>query len=544
MRNQRVQQVITRVRRTFDGFTNGQRAVTIIAVVVAIVGGVFFYQWAAKPSMSPLFTTALSASDASAVVTKLQESGVAYELDSAGTTIKVPDDKVAQTRIDLAGAGLPAETKDSGGYASITNAPLTTSDAQQRILIKQATEGELKKSIEKIDTVQEATVQLALPENDVFTSEQAAPKASVMIRPKPNQTLTASQVEAIVHLVSSSIPKLDANNVTVTDSDGKLLSGSGSSGSGVSEARVAQQAAISSGISRTIQAMLDKTVGSGNSSVAVNADLNYDNTRIIKNEYLQPPANAKPLQSDTSTETMTGSGNTPVGGVLGPDNVPVPSASAAGGKSDYKKGTTKEINAIGTQQTTTDAATGGIRRVNVAVALDSRTTGAVNQAAIQQLVCGAAGIDAQRGDTCTVTKMPFDTQAAQAKAAEQAAIDAQKRQDDLIGLAKNIGLGLLLLLALLIGFRQSRKKTVVDAGELESVETPMLPELPGGAHAAIEAGRPAEFELDDDLRVLEATPVDPQGQARVEAREEISTLVEENPDEVARLLRGWMAERN
>ena len=72
---------------------------------------------------------------------------------------------------------------------------------------------------------------------------------------------------------------------------------------------------------------------------------------------------------------------------------------------------------------------------------------------------------------------------------------------------------------------------------------PVLPELPGAA--AIEAGQPAEFELDDDeLRVLEATPIDPQTQARAEAREEISALVQENPDEVARLLRGWMTERS
>ncbi len=544
MRNQRFQQVVTRVRSSFDGFTAGQRAVTIIALVIALVGGVFFFQWASKPQMTTAWPN-LSQTDASSISAKLDEMGVPYEL--SGTTISVPREQVDRVRIDLAAAGLPAGNNANEGYPLVENAPLTTSDSQQRILVKRATEGELKKAIQQIDTVQNATVNLALPDPDVFTRDQATTKASVVVTPKPNQTLASGQVEAIVHLVSSSIPKLDPSNVTVADSTGALLSAQGAGGGGaVGEARVAQQAAQSAQISGQLQALLDRTVGPGNSSVSVRADMDFSNRKTWRNTYIQPPAGAPALQSDTTKELYKGNGQTPVGGVLGPDNIPVPNVNAGASASNFEKTSEKNINAYGTEQTYQDGTAGEVRRLNVAVLLDAKTTGAIQLAPIQQAVCTAAGIDTTRQDICTVSKVPFDTAAASKQKEEAAAAAEQARQDELIDLAKNVGLGLLLLLALLIGFRQSRKRTrTMELGELESVEGPILPELPGGATAAIESGRPAEFELDDDeMRVLEATPVDPQTQARAEAREEIATLVQDNPDEVARLLRGWMTERS
>ncbi len=542
MKNARVQQIVTRVRSTFDGFTRGQRAITVIAVVLAIVGGVLFYRWASAPTMAPLYSN-LPAADTAAVQAKLNEMQVPNQL--SGTTIEVPREQVDQARVDLAAVNLPASTNNQDGYPLVENAPMTTSDAQQRVLIKRATEGELKKAIEKIDTVQSANVQLGLPEPDVFVRDQATTKASVLIQPKPNMSLSGGQVDAIGHLVASAVPKLDVANVTITDTDGSLLSGQGVAGAGMSEQRVAQQASYQSGISSQVQSMLDKTVGPGNSSVAVRADLDFSNTKEWTNEYIQPQAGAPPLQTDTTRELYTGSGQTPVGGVLGPDNIPVPNTNAGASNSNYAKNSDKSINPYGTRQTYRDGTAGQVRKLNVSVLLDSRTTGSAPLGPIQTAVCGAAGVDTTRGDVCTVAKVPFDQTGAKAAAATAAAAEQQARQDELIQLAKNIGLGLLLLLALLIGFRTNRRRTrTIEVGELESVDGPVLPELPGAA-AALEAG-PAEFELDSDdaLRVLEATPVDPQSQARLEAREEIATLVNDNPDEVARLLRGWITERS
>lgn len=546
MKNEKVQHVVTRVKGTFNDFTRGQKAVTIVAVLVALAGAVVFFMWSSRPTMVALYTTPVSTADGSVIQTKLQESGITHEIVNGGTGFRVPDSQVDQLRLDLAGEGIPSKTDAEQGWGIVENAPMTASDEQQRVLIQRATEGELANSIQKIDTVQAVDVNLALPNDDVFVREQAAPSAAVMLTPKSGQTVSATQVEAIVHLVSSSIPKMTPGAVTVTDSSGRLLSAQGMLGAGMGEARLAQQTAMSNAIQTKVQAMLDKAVGVNNSAVTVDAKVNYDNATIERNEYLPPPNGTPPLQEDTSTETLTGSGQTPVGGVLGPDNIPVPQANNANTNQDWNKETAKNVNAVGTQRTLTTPATGQISNLNVAVMLDQRTTGAYNQAQIEQLVATAAGIDAQRGDQVTVTKVPFDQTSAQARAAQDAAAAEQQRIDDLWTLAKNIGLALLLLLALLIGFRSTRTRRREVEIEEQTVEGLDLPELPGGsgAQAAIE-GSPAAYELDyeDSLPVVEATPVDPQSVARASARQEIGQLVDDNPDEVARLLRGWMAER-
>ena len=542
MKNEKVQHVVTRVKSTFTDFTRGQKAVTIIAALVAIVGAVVFFLWSSQPTMVNLYPGEVSQSDAAATRTKLDEVGAKYDVQ--GNVIKVPAEQRDKLLLDMSVAGLPADTDSSKGYDIVSKAPMTASDEQQRVLIQRAVEGELSNVIKKIDTVQDASVHLGLPKDDVFVREQAAPTASVLVTPKSGKTVSATQVEAIVHLVSASIPKMTPGNVTVTDSNGRLLSAQGTLGAGMGEARLAQQQAQAAAVQNKVQAMLDTAVGVGNSAVTVDARVNYDNTQTETNEYIQPANGAPALQSDTTQETLTGNGQTPVGGVLGPDNIPVPMANAANTNQNWNKETAKEVQPYGTRRTLTDGAVGQLANLNVAVMLDQRTTAAINQAQIEELVATAAGIDAQRGDRVTVSKVPFDTTAAQARAAEEAAAAEQQRIDDLWTLAKNIGLALLLLLALLIGFRSTRTRRREVEIEEQQVDGLDLPELPGGAHAAIE-GPPAAYELDyeDSLPVVEATPVDPQSIARSSAREEIGQLVDDNPDEVARLLRGWMAER-
>lgn len=544
MNNEKVAHIVTRVKATFSDFTRGQKAVTIVAVLVAVVGGVFFFMWSGKPTMTPLFTTAVSTEDASAISTQLTEAGVEYELGSGGTTFEVPQDQVDQIRLDLAGQGLPSKTDDTQGYGLVENAPMTASDEQQAVLIQRATEGELASAIKQIDTVAEATVHLALPKDDVFVRDQANPTASVLVTPKPNETLAATQVESIVHLVSASVPKLAPGNVTVADSSGRLLSAQGTLGAGMGEARLAQQQAVSGAIQTKIQAMLDKAVGAGNSTVTVDAQMNYDDSTVVSNEYIQPQAGAPPLVSDNSNETLAGTGQTPVGGVLGPDNIPVPQADAGNTQQNWEKTTTNEQQPYGTRQTTTEAATGALSNVSVAVLMDQRTTGAVNQQQIEDLVATAAGIDPARGDQVTVSKIPFDQSAAQASAEAAEAAAEQQRVDDMWTLAKNIGLALLLLLALIIGFASTRTRKREIEIEDTTFDEPGLPQLPSSGRAAELDSAPAAYELDGyDLPVVEATPVDPQSLARATAREEITGLVDDDPDEVARLLRGWMAER-
>jgi flagellar M-ring protein FliF len=239
------------------------------------------------------------------------------------------------------------------------------------------------------------------------------------------------------------------------------------------------------------------------------------------------------LNSTTSKETYSGNG-TPVGGVLGPDNV---ATSANGGKSSYVKQSDTHNNALGTLTQHTVAAPGQVRRMTVAVVLDQKVAGSADTTQISNLVSAAAGLNPQRGDVVTVTKMPFDTTAAaQAqKDLEQAASD--KRTNDLLNIGKTVGLILLLGLALFVFARRSRRveRTPVDLGELEAIGDPR-PALARSQTLALDSAA-------STLPALPPLPVSPEAEARVMRREEIGQLIEDQPDEVAKLIRGWLVER-
>ncbi|MCB1252766.1 MAG: flagellar M-ring protein FliF [Austwickia sp.] len=535
MRNVKIQAVLGRARGAFTGFTAGQRAVTIIAVVVAVVGLVVFAQWAGRPTMTPLYTN-LSTADAAAVTSKLSERGVAYDLQDNSKTVLVPADKLDQARLDIAAANVVQNSPEAGGYALLDKSSLTSSDYQQKLTAKRAFEGELAKTIRKIDRVRDANVILALGEDSPYLDEQTKPTASVQVSMQDGAKLASGQVDAITHLVASAIPKLDASAVTVTDAKGVRYTDEGGGSGGTADAKAEQIRAISAQKTTQIQRFLDTIVGPGNSTVAVQADLDFDNTKVVRQEYIPVPAGAIPLVEQHSTEKMTGATGQVVGGVLGPDNITVPGLDQGTSKNDYSKDDFTKQNPYGTQTTSKDLSKGAVKKLSVAVAVDATKAGTYSTAELQKLIAVAAGIETPR-DQIQVSKLAFDTKAAEAAKAKSDADAAAARQAELIDLGKNAGLVILLLLALLIGFRRSRKQTeVVDLGELPSAE--QMGELP-----AIEP--PLEYQLDNEpLPVIEATPVDPQSQARVLAREEIGSLVEEDPDEVARLLRGWISERS
>src|SRR5687768_6662720 len=208
---------------TFSSFTAGQKVVTIFAVLVLAVGGYGFAVWAGKPTFAPLFSD-LAPADASAIVDKLVADGVQYELADGGTTINVPQDQVYDLRIKMSGAGLPAE--GDAGYSLLDKQGIMTSEFMQQVTYRRALEGELAKTIEAINGVNKATVHLAIPQKDVFTDDQLAPTASVLVD-TGTKALAGGAVTSIVHLVSSSVEGLEPTAVTVVGANGKVLSSSG-----------------------------------------------------------------------------------------------------------------------------------------------------------------------------------------------------------------------------------------------------------------------------------------------------------------------------
>jgi flagellar M-ring protein FliF len=517
-----------RVQGAFTSFTAGQKAVTALALVALLAGGVAFVQWASRPMMAPLFTD-LAASDAAAVTEELASRGVPYELADGGSTVLVPRADVYQNRIDLSAAGLPSSSK--AGYALLDSQGITTSEFRQRVDYQRALEGELATTISSIQDVEAATVHLVLPEEELFADDARRPTASVLVKSRPGQQLSSTQVQAVVHLVASSVEGLEPDAVTVADDQGRVLSTPGEDGAvtGAGDARLTQTRAYEDSLSTEVQEMLTSVVGPGRAVVRVSADLDFDR-RETRTERFDQGEGAPRTSETTNTETYTGTGQ-PVGGVLGPENVP----QADGGDSEYAKESSTTNYAVGKVTETSIAAPGAVNRLNVAVLVDSRAPNLGRPGVLEQLVSTAAGLDPARGDVVTVTQMPFDESAAEAA---QEALAAQREAEDraaMVSLARTAAVLVVVVGLVLLAVRSLRKdrRTALPVPVVEVGQPHALPAGPDELPALVGAGAPLAVEAGADSEEAR----------RLQVREEIGALVERQPDEVAQLLRGWLADR-
>src|SRR4051794_9672165 len=292
-------------RETFGAFTMGQKAISVLGTVALLLGGFMVFRWASTPDYGPLFSN-LSASDASAVVDQLDAQGTPYELTDGGSTVMVPRDDVYSTRIALSGEGLPADS-DNQGYSILDKQGMSLSQDAQDTNFKRAMEGELSNTVEAIDGVETAVVHLALPQKEVFADEQDPATASVLVKTRPGATLDPEQVQAVVHLVASSIDGLDPDQVTVADATGKVLSSPG----GVADdggTRTQLVSEVQEEYRAKLQTMLDRVVGAGNSTVQVTADLDFDDSVVETKDYIAN-VDTPPKSSTTTSETYNGAGS-------------------------------------------------------------------------------------------------------------------------------------------------------------------------------------------------------------------------------------------
>jgi flagellar M-ring protein FliF len=522
------------LQRTFASFTTGQKAVVGIGAVIILFAGFFVFRWAATPSYAPLFTN-VAAADASAIVEELEAAGTPYQLGDGGATILVPRAEVYDARIRLSGEGLPSE--GSTGYEILDKQDLSTSQFQEETGYKRAMEGELQRTIEALDAVDTAVVHLALPQKELFAEEEKPTTASVLVETRPGSDLAPEQVQAVVHLVASSVEGLDPKQVTVADSTGRVLSTSGDGFDTVADTRSQQVKAFEEKMTGSAQAMLDKVLGAGNTAVQVTADLNFDKTVTNTKRYFTDP-DAVPLSDTTLTETYTAPGTPGVGGVVGPDGQLDPNAgnNRPGNATNYRKEQRTADNAVGETVEQREAAPGTVDSLHVGIVVDETAAGAVTPAEIESLVSSAMGIDTERGDTVVVSSMPFDRTAEEAAAK---ALDAAKAADDraaLMDLLKTAALILVIALLFLAAWLRSRKRA-----KLRDEATSYVVEQIRRRDAIDQTQVVPITTAPGPVLELDPAVID-QANLRAAARDEIAAMVERQPEEVAQLLRGWLVD--
>ena len=502
-----------RATRALKGFSPAQLVIIGLLSALGITGFVFFMKWVSAPSYGVLLA-GLDPKDAAAVTAKLQSDGVSYKLSSGGTTVLVPQGSLDKERLSIAAAGLPAGST-SNSWAAFDKQGLTSSSFQQQVAYQRALESTLADSLQQIDGVRSAQVHLALSQQRLFTQDQQPARASVLIQ--TDGTPSSDTVDAMTHLIASAVPELDPKDVSITDGNGTLLTGgSDAGGSKLNQARSSYEDSLSA----QVTSMFDTLLGPGHAVVRVNAEMDTSSTTIDSQVY--DPKKTVPLTSSTSTEKY-GPGTNPsttTSGVVGASQTGSTSTTGSSSSNGYTKTDTQTTNGVSVQTSHSVVAPGGVKRLTVAVAVDSHAKNVPTVSEIQSMVSNAVGLNPSRGDTISVATPAFATTTTSSKKA--AAASASPVQVVTSHVPQVVG-GVVLLLVGLGLLRSVRRGSATDV-PLEQVT------------AAVEARRRAELGAGTAPLGLPAGSVPlPRSEG------DPTAALDGSPDEVAGLLRGWLA---
>jgi len=256
----------------------------------------------------------LGPEDAGAIVSQLKEKRVPYKISANGSSILAPDEQVYDLRLELAASGLP---RGSGvGFEIFDNAKLGMTEFVQNVNYQRALQGELSRTIDKIDGIESSRIHIVMPSKSLFIEEETPATASVSLKLRPGRWLGKDQIQAIVHLVSSSISGLSPENITIVDNYGKMLSGmKDKSGMGrISSDQLALQEKMEKTLEHRIQTMLETALGAGKAIARVSCAL--DLRREERTEEVYQP-NDKAIRSEQISSERSGEQASAPSGVPG-----------------------------------------------------------------------------------------------------------------------------------------------------------------------------------------------------------------------------------
>ena len=394
----------------------------VAGIIVALVAIVFFVV-SQQPERTTLYAS-LPEAEKSRVVDALKNAGIDVALDPTTGEVIVPVRDYHSSRMTLAAQGLPASIPD--GYDSLSDIPMGSSRSVEQVRLKQTQEIELARSISEIEGLVTARVHLAIPEKSVFARASTPPTASVFVQMENGRSLSRQQVDAIVHLVSSSVPFMAKNDVTVVDQYGNLLSRPPQDSAGMmSDAQLEHRIRLEDIYRNRLIALVSPIVGAGNVTAQVNLEIDFTRSEITE-ELMDPEGNAlrsEQRSSESSAEIIAK-------GVPGAtsNRAPTQTDIETQQKSDNsdpnsaKARSTSETRNYEVSRTvsTTQRPSSQITGIQAAVLI--REMEVVNPETgltevqeipkekldeIEALVANAIGIDADRGDSLTVSSSTF-----------------------------------------------------------------------------------------------------------------------------------------
>ncbi|BET25524.1 flagellar M-ring protein FliF [Limnobacter thiooxidans] len=545
---------ITNMQQRFARLPQKNKIGILVGVPLLIAMLASLLMWANQTSYRVLFS-GLNDQDGGAIVEALTQMKVPYEFNTAGTAILVPSDKVYDTRLALASQGLPKGTVS--GFEAMDNQKLGITQFQEQVNYQRALEGELVRSIQSISAVQSARVHLAIPKPSIFIREKQTPSASIVLNLFGSRTLSEPQINGIVHLVASSLPSMNPEDVSIVDQSGRLLTGKTQLESGLNPTQLAYTNQIEQSLTSRIVDILTPVFGSENVRATVTANMDYS-TSERTDEIYKPNGDATQatIRSQQISESNDGTSSNPQGvpGVMA--NTPPGAAAANIGQNPQQalaNGNTApaQTNNSSRKDSTvnyevdksiqyTKAQVGKIERLSAAVVVNFKTItdpkGETRQVPLtpeeitqlDNLVKQAIGFDEKRGDAVNVVNQAFTK-------VEEETIPMWAQQETM-DLAKSLGLpiGIALIAAILVFgvFRPMMKPAEINAYDDG-------PELLPGQRTPLLASRVGD---DNDVELLEQLQREGTlpGMNRQEKLEKLRELAKEHPQIVANIVKNWV----
>ena len=541
----------------------------LVGIAMAVAAGVTVVLWSRGPTYSMLYAN-LGTQDQAQITQALDAAQIPYRMSPGSNAIEVPAERLNDARLKLAGQGLP---EGGGGFAMMDKDPgFGVSQFMENARYQHALEAELARTIAALRPVEGARVHLAVPRQSAFVRDRKGASASVFLQLKQGRRLEQEQIQAIVNLVASSIPDLEANQVTVVDQQGRLLSSpEGHDQFAIREQQYDMIHRLEDDYAQRIEALLAPLVGPGRVRAQVVAQMDMAVTEEAHEQY-KPDSQIVRSEQTSESFTKDGSGSQGVPGALTnqppPAGVAQPPASAApaAAKPTGAPGTTgaaaaaatsavASTTAVGATDSTSKQSTknyeidrtvaytrspaGRLRRVTVAVLIDNlHTVGKDGKAKetplskeqldhINQLVKDAVGYDESRGDSVNVVNASF-TQEVATPSSEGDLVSPKIWESPLfLDVAKILG-GLVVLLVLVLSVLRPLIKSLIGP-TAHQMSVAVLPRAAGAADPIAPQALPSATQA--------AAAAVTHEQQVMQAR----TLVNQDPKRVAQVVRGWVA---
>jgi flagellar M-ring protein FliF len=536
-----MRELMTQLQAFYRRLTALQKGVLVGVVLAALAGFASLLLWSNEPEYRPLFTQ-LSPEDAAAIVAKLKDERIPYRLLADGRAIAVPAAQVHESRLRLASEGLP---KGGGvGFELFDRTTLSMTNFVQRLNYQRALQGELARTIGQIAAVEQARVHLVVPQKSVFLDEQQKPSASVVVKLRPGAQLAKPQIQGIMHLVASSVEGLQPSQVTLVDTNGRLLAG-GEEQEGFAQLSASQlelQQGLERELERKIQSLLERAVGPQRAVARVSVSMDFQ--RVESTHEVFDPSSTAIRSEQRGTERSSGATAAPSGPPGVASNVPGSSLPTPPTTSSETQKQNETVNyEVSKSIKRVVEPVGRIKRLSAAVLIDGTYKDGTyvprSDAEMQRyhmLVKTAIGFDADRGDQVEVINVPFDGE--HRAAADQ--VDQPAAAPWWFDAAKRIGVPMLGFIALLVFLRGLftrlgvRREGSALPRELPKTVAELEAELP---HAIADAA-PEEAQR----RERERAEVASRAKNIAALQERVVESARRNPAKAAAIAREWLKE--